>query len=186
MTMSRTAVVSGAALLLFAGAAAAFPISIPGLTKPKPAASPAASAPTTAPPAGLYFISQSNTTIYIIDAATIASTEAGRRTANVYVLERTGAHRRDTDDFDCKRHVVRKTSGLNFTLSADAADVQVLKAEPWKLDHADPDGSVIRHAEDFVCRWPSSAGREVLLSDIPDDEHARMVNLGTSAQRLLK
>ena len=45
----------GAAALLFAGAASAFPITIPGLTKPKPAAVPAA--PDAAPTPGVYFIS---------------------------------------------------------------------------------------------------------------------------------
>ncbi|HWE47396.1 MAG TPA: hypothetical protein VG407_15340 [Caulobacteraceae bacterium] len=181
--------VVGAAALLFASQAAAFP-SFPGF-KPKPKSAVAGATATPAkdpgaPVAGVYFVSQTEMMIYVVDASTIATGEADRRTANVYVLQRNGAHRRDNDDFDCKAHMVRKTGGFDFSLTADGAEVKVVKSAPWKADHIDPAGSIIRETEDFVCRWPASAGKEVLLSGMPEDEHARMIKLGAQAHDIFK
>ena len=186
--MPRKIAVLGFVALLCAGQASAFPISIPGL-KPKPKPAPAADAPTTPgapPPTGVYIVEVGGTAIYFVDAATIAPNGSGRMTANVYVLNRTGEHRLDADDFDCQGHAVRKTGGTDFTLTSNRADVTMVKGIPWTKDHTDPDHSVIRIVEDFVCLWPAAAAHHVLVSDLPDDEHARMLKLATSAPEFFR
>ncbi len=175
------------AMTLTAGAAAAFP-SLPHFgkpkTKPTDTAAPAP-APTAAASPGVYFIAQVDTALYLVDATTVADGAEGRRTANIYVLERSGLHRRDTDDFDCRGHQMHKTSGFNFKLNDQGTDVTVYKTPGVAQDHGDPQHSVIRGAEDFVCQWPNFTSPPTRLSDIPDDEHARMVKLGQSAQEIL-
>jgi hypothetical protein len=53
-------------------------------------------------------------------------------------------------------------------------------------DHPDPDGTIIRVLESFVCRWPSTAGGGTLVPGLPDDEHARLLKLALSARHTIE
>jgi hypothetical protein len=177
---------AASAAALIAGAAAAFP-SLPHFGgKPKPAPAPAAAdaaKPAAAP--GIYYMARVDTALYLVDAASIADGADGRRTASIFVLEHSGLNRRDVEDFDCRGHRMHKVSGVNFKLTADGADVTVYKTLGWKEDHADPERSLIRLTEDFVCAWPNVTTAQPRLSDIPEEEHARLVKLGQSAVDIL-
>ncbi|HEY3813041.1 MAG TPA: hypothetical protein VGL66_07425 [Caulobacteraceae bacterium] len=189
MRILRTVIALAVAALLPAGGAAAWPsLPIPGLKHKDPAsATPTPAAPATYDP-GVYRIYQSDTDVYLVDTTTIGDIVAGRRQADVYVLDSAGANHRDLDDFDCARHTLRRTGGSNFQLSAKGDDVAVVKAAPWMADHVDPDRSVIRLVEDFVCRWPKPDATKALvrISDVPDDEHARLILFAQSAPEFFR
>jgi hypothetical protein len=174
---------TAAAALLFAGTALAGPfgVRIPGL-EPAP---PKPEKPAPPPAGGVYFIQETPTAVYLVDSTTIATSANGRRSADVYVLDHLGANRRDADDFDCTNHRVKKTGGFEFKLNADDSDVIITKSPGWTDEHYDPDGTVIRVTEEFVCYWPRSAVAQVLVTGMPDDEHDRMLKLGKSAKEML-
>jgi hypothetical protein len=170
-----------AAAAFAAGAVQAFPISLPGF-KPKPKAE--AQGPKSVPE-GLYYLYQGDREIDLVDSASIGETPSGRRRADVYVLGPNGGGHRDTDDFDCQAHAFRKVVGDSFVLADDGAAVTEKPTPGFTKDYPDPNGSLIRRLEVFVCNWPASGEGQTVVSGIPDDPHERLKALSVQAKDAL-
>ena len=141
-----------------------------------------------APAPGFYIASLAGdgSMMALVGSAGIEPLVGTQRVAEVYYLDRFGAHdERYVESFDCQNHRRHRISGDDFIVAEDNSDILVGPPNASSADDDDPAGTMVGAVELFVCQWPTSVRDQTPITGVPEDPRMRMLTLGVSIKQAL-